>query len=689
MSGAPNSSPQGEQAPPTSPPPAALAIWLVLAAVLLASAFATFAPIVANGGSWGVWPETWRYADSGQPLLLTADGYFFLSQAETSIVGSRPPALSLLTKALAGLLSASPSSVAFYLPLIFAMGLGLTALAWCRLAGAGLGSAILAALATALIPAWVDRAGPGMFDTDMAIALFWQVELLALVLTLRPSLSLWRRGLSLGLALASWLLLAWFWKPGFILGLGGLGVWILFCLPSSRFWSYKIRAGLSLLAAAWGLSILLLPPALAPAPTAVADYVSDHFALAFGLKADIFYTAIDELKPMSPVKWLQYLGGTIGGGLVILAAAGALFISRPHSAGSSLRLPLALGLICLAAGLRSNRFAYLGAFALALSLGLLPHILPQLAARLRRPGLTAIARPLGFALALALLASCGYWAYHRELEPRWQKGDDQLALALRQAAPPEAKLWNWWDDGYFLAARSGLAPFFDGGTQTSTRAYIVAHSLLIEDRQAAARWIRFFALRGQAGLDPLIKAWGPDEAWNKLEYLLNLKDPRQAEAADLSRLPGGADWLLPAGRVFFFLPQSLTRLSSWWTAVGAARVPDPALVRRHIEAIPQTDFKYIPQTRDLYLAQSLLDRGYRNFGEVRNTGLSPLAPPWPQAGPPYLVFSDKNSYYAYIVDQWGLKSLPVALLTPGGVELENFMPVALDYKWGGVWEVLP
>lgn len=669
-------------------PPLALAGSLCLAATLVAVAFVTFAPIVQLGGAWGVWPETWRYADSGLPVLLTADGYYFLSEAgRAGLTGAstQTPALSLLALVAARLSGASLEAVAFYLPLFFSLTLGFLTLAWSRLAGAGIGPSALAALATALIPAWVDRGGPGMFDTDMVIVFLWQLELLGLVLAGRPGWSLRARGLAGGGALVAWLLLSWFWKPGLFLGLASLIAWVIFFLPPSRFWSYKLRTALTIAAVAWGGSILLLPSALAPAPTALANYASDLFSLAFGLRSDLFYSAIAELQPLAPAKWLEFIGGTAGGGLLILAAAAVLFVTTPSS-----RLPLALGLICLAAGLRANRFAYLGAFQLALSLGLLPHTLPQVTARFR-PGWAALARPLGLLLVLGLIASCGYWAYHRgrDFEPRWKIGDDRLALALGQAASPEARLWNWWDDGYFLAARAGREPLFHGGSQTSTVAYIAAHPFLMEDRAAAARWMRFFALRGEAGLAPLIQAWGPNKAWEKLEALLNLPDPGQAEAADLAKLPGGVEWLLPPGQVFFFLPRSLISTSGWWTTVGASRVPDPALLRRHIEAVARAEFKYVPQTNELYLSQDLLDRGYSQFGEVWNTRIKPLAPPWPQTRPPYLVFSEENDYYGYIVDQWGLKSLPVALLTPGGVELDKFNPVAIDYEWGGVWEVLP
>lgn len=678
-----------EAAPPTESfwftarPSLTLAGPLCLAAALAAVVFVTFAPIVQNGGGWLVWPETWRYADTGRPVLLTADGYYFLNEAGPTGANPNTPPLSILLRFLGELLSCPLEPLAFYLPLVFSLALGLLALVWARLAGIGLIPAALAALATAMVPAWIDRGGPGMFDTDMLIALLWQLELLGLVLAVRPERPSRGRWLAFGGALIAWLFLGWFWKPGFFLGLASLGVWVVFCLPPWRFWSYKVRAALTIAAGAWGCSLLLLPPAQAPAPAYLAEYVSDLFSLAFGLRSDIFYTAIKELQPLSLDEWLQYLGGTVGGGLVVLAAALALFITVPAA-----RLPLALGLVLAAAGLRSNRFTYLGALPLALSMGFLPHTLPRLAERFWPRGRT-LARPLGLVLVLGLMGSCGYWAYHREFEPGWKTGDDRLALALGQAAPAGAKIWNWWDDGYFLAARTGHPPFFDGGSQTATLAYIVAHSFLIEDRDAAARWIRFFAVRGQAGLAPLIRAWGPDEAWNKLEAMLNLEDPRRADPTDLAALPGGADWLLPEGRVFFYLPRSLTSLSGWWTAVGASRTPDPSLVRRHIDAIAKNEFKYVPQTKELYLAQQLIDRGYSQFGEVRNTSEQPLAPPWPQTSAPYLVFSEENDYYAYIVDLWGIKSLPVALLAPGGVGLEKFKPVALDYEWGGVWEVRP
>lgn len=673
-------------APPSITIKCAQPIFCILAAGLSLGA-AVFASVAASGHPVWPWPEVWRFADSSGPILFSADGYYYMYRAQEILLnGIRPdsPPLSLLAAAAARLGPLSVEGAAFYLPIIFSLLLGLLVWGWGRLLGAGLASTLLAAVATGLIPAWVTRSGPGWFDTDPPIALFWQAGLLGLTWAVYGRKASGRRW-ALGGGILSLGLLCWFWRPGFVLAGGSLAAWALLTLPPSRLWSFGIRLATASALALWAALILLLPPESAPAPTALADFVSDHLRLAFTLKADGFYQSINELTPLSPLDWLCGLGGNPVGGLVALAAALTLMAACPAA-----RLPVGLGLICALAGLRSVRFLYLAAFPLALGLGFLPHTLPWLAARLRINLKARTLRRLACLSVLVVFGCCLHWAATQELKPHWQRGHDQLVLTLRDSAPPAAKFWNWWDDGYFLLARSGRRPFFHGGSQTPTVAYIVAHPCLMEDRRLAARWIRFFALRGPEALAPLSRAWGEETAWTKLETMLSMEDKGQIPVEDLARLPGGADWLYPSGQVFWYMPHDFLDLSHWWGYLGLARrlEPDPDLIRSHIETIARSDFRYKPGDRTMALSQALRDKGYTHFGEVRNIDLQPLAPPWPDNSGPYIVFSDKIGYN-YIVDELSIKSLPLALLAAGEKGLDNFKPLALDHTWGGVWEVLP
>ncbi|UQZ91419.1 hypothetical protein C4J81_19165 (plasmid) [Deltaproteobacteria bacterium Smac51] len=640
--------------------------------------------IKAGGFEPGAWPEAWRYADTGLPMISSADGFYFMEQANRLLEGGvgRADNFSRFTAALARISSQPVEIVAFYTSLLFHLALGLLAVAWGRLLNGGRFSTFLACVAAGLMPAWLERAGPSRFDTDLPILLFWQVGLFFLV---KASLCL-KKGspgvVNLVLALLSFIIMGWFWKSGLGFAAGSLLVWAFLFTPY-RFFSFKARLATGAVLLAWLSALVILPPEQAPAPTSLLIWISDHFTLAFGGRAELFYSSIKELYPLSFAELMEKTGGSLWGGLAFMAAAALAVWKLPP-----LRLPVLLGFICIFAGLRSNRLVYLGLFPLALSAGFLPAVLSNLIAG------RSIARRLYWAAGAGLWAvmmySCVVWGASRDLDIRWEGAHDRLVEELRQETGAEtAGLWNWWDDGYFLAARTkGMKPLFDGGNQTHTMAYIAAHPFMMDDRRAAARWMRFFAIRGEAGLEPLRRVWGRNEAWDKLETVLKVESPEEA-AEYLAEIPGGVDWVFPPGRVYWYMPGYFVKISNWWIALGLSREPDKNLVKPHIEKIERDKFFYDAEKKSLTITQDLWDRGYKNFGMVFNTGVSPLSPPWPSGGSPYIIFSDNNHRNAYITDELGIRSLPLYMLVPGGQTPPNFRPLAVDYDWGGVWEILP
>lgn len=690
FSGSPN---QAAAAPPkkyAAAGRAGLWIFLGLLGAALGLAGAAWLPLAVQWApGWWPWPELWRYADSEIPMLFSADGYYYMRLAAESLekgAGPNTPWLSAFAAHFSRWFAQPVEAAAFFLPIIFSLGLGLLAMAWSRLLKTGLGCGFLAALAVNLIPAWVERSGPGWFDTDPPIAFFWQTGLLLLVWTVHENRRWWGRLLSFGGALASLWLLARVWNGGIGLAVGTLLAWFFFCLFFKSFLNVKYRLILAGALTAWLIMMMVLPPDQAPAPTKqTIHFLGEVNKLkAMIIRPTAMYSYIQELRGLSPSQWLTALGGNPVGGLAMLLSALALLAAFPAA-----RLPVALGLGFVALGSQSERFIYLAALPLALGLGLLPRSLPLLVGR-RFPNRVKLSGRLALILSLALLAGSAHWSATREYKPHWNREHDRLALALRQAAPPGSKLWHWWDEGYFLAARTQLSTFFDGGgRQTATMTHIAARPLVMESRRLAARWIRFFAIRGQAGMKPLIKAWGEERAWRKLEVLLQKGKTPETEK-DLAKLPGGESWLFPKGRVFWYLPRDFVRLSNWWVPLGLSHTLDQSLVRPHLEAVPRTDFQYDPRTSTLSLTQKLRDRGYNQFGAVLDTKIIPLKSPWPTAEDPYLVFSDDNTHYGYITDRLGLKTLPLALLAPGGVKLDRFFrPVVVDYAHGGVWEVRP
>jgi dolichyl-diphosphooligosaccharide--protein glycosyltransferase len=51
-------------------------------------------------------------------------------------------------------------------------------------------------------------------------------------------------------------------------------------------------------------------------------------------------------------------------------------------------------------------------------------------------------------------------------------------LEVKKQVPENAGLLTWWDYGYAITDATGLATFYDGGTQTSPKTYFIACGLI-------------------------------------------------------------------------------------------------------------------------------------------------------------------------------------------------------------------
>lgn len=627
-----------------------------------------------------------RYSDTGLPMLAESDGYFHLWRAKAILAGqtswTAEPPLSALAALASSLAHVPVELVAFWLPALFAAACGIWFWAFGRLLGAPRLHCALAAFAGAMVPAWFGRCCPGWFDTDPGIAFFWLGGLYA---TARMSLAPGRPAAPHLLLLAAcFVLLAWWWKPGLAMAPFFLMLWGgSFPLADQKPWrTIRLATVLTILAAA--AALLLLPSESLPEALARhRDYLLIHAQMVLGRTSDAALLSIDELAPLSPLDLLRELGGNALSGACALAAAGLVFLRAPRP-GLFLLPSLAAALLALAA----QRFVFFAALPVALGIGLLPwlatqhgSVWPLLRSRL--------ALPLAWCASAAMLASLAHAQTTAELRFSFQTPQDRLALTLGRVAPQNARLWNWWDDGYFLAARSGLTPLFHGGSQTGRMGYIAARPLVADDPLLARRWIRLFALRGEGALAPLRAALGDeDAAWQALEKILASQD-MGAALSTLPRLAEGPGWFSPEGRVFLYLPQRFLRLSMWWMGMGGSRSHDVASFKPHIDSFRRTNFRFDPVHNRVELPPEVLAKGYKDFGGVFVTSRSPLAPPFGAEAPgPYVVTSELSPWL-YIVDEGAIRSVGFRLLAPGGAALPGFSPVLVNYAFGGLWEVLP
>ncbi len=630
------------------------------------------------------------YSDSKLPMLVESDGYFHLWRAKALLASqtlwtSEPP-VSVLAAFMSALTDSPVELVAYWIPAFFGIAAGIWCWAWGRLLGAPKRYCALAALAGALVPAWFDRCCPGWFDTDPGIAFFWLGGLFA---TARMSLAPGRPAAAHTLLMAVCsALLAWWWKPGLAMVPFFLILWgATFPLAHENTWR-NIRIATALGVLAIPTALLLLPnTALPEGLGAYRDYMLVHAKMVLGRTNDAALLSIDELAPLTPLELLRELGGNAVSGACSLAAAGLLFLRSPRPA---LFLLPALGAAALA--LIAQRFVFLAALPAALGIGLLPWLVAEGLRSRRFQALFAKPRlvvALAWGASAAMVASLVYAQTTNELRFSFQEPQDRIALTLKRIAPPDARLWNWWDDGYFLAARSGLTPLFHGGSQTARMGYIAARPLVSDNPLLARRWIRLFALRGEQALAPLTAAWGGEEAaWDGLEKVLSNPD-MAAALSEMPRLAQGIDWFIPQGRVFLYLPQRFLRLSMWWIGMGKSRHHDVAAFKPHIDSFRRSSFRFDPLRKRVELPPEVLAKGYTDFGGVFVTSRAPLVEPFGGGVPgPYIVTSELSPWL-YIVDESAIRSIGFRLLAPSGAPLPGFAPVVANHAYGGLWEVLP
>lgn len=717
----------------TSPPALrTLAVWITVLICTAATA------LLVWQGSYDQHPDL-RYADSGLPMITAADGFFYLAQAKDAGATSAP-LLSRLARHAADATGLPLESVAFWLPCLLAAGMAFWYAGWARLLHLSITAAVLAAAAGSLMPAWVERSRIGWFDTDPGIAFLWQGTLWATACLGLPAyasgMRLRHRLTALAVLVLCGGLLAWWWMPGAALlplCLALLG--ITFPWADTRR-EGALRLGLLLVVVIGGLLALFLPDALLPqAVSRLRLYALDHARLILGMKEGLIYASIAELDPVKADVYLRTVGGGVAGGVVVLGAV--LAFACTQRAATLFLLP-ALGMLVL--GIFGERFLYLAALPLGLALGWLPTVAAALgkdtlagrhacavcATRhgqsLSRPQLRS--RPLserlsslrgswvcGLLLVGVAFGNMLYFLSGWVPDGHFRQEHDTVAVHLRRASTPAAPVWNWWDDGYFLQARTGLRPLFDGGTQAPDVAFVAARPMVMENTLLARRWIRFFALRGVQALGIIEQHWGgaakadgagsaADALGTAVAALERVLAAPHAEAAEavLRTLPplppelGDARaWLFPQERVFLYLSQRVLRLSQWWMPLGTQRHPDrqdPRQLRTHIDTISAEGLAFNTATGELTLPRGIAEKGYSTVQGAYLTDVKPLTEPWPDKGGIYLVASLQNPWL-YMVTGQALPSLPLRLMAPGGLALEGFAPIAVDYNAAGAWEVLP
>lgn len=662
--------------------------------------------------------QTLRFADSDNAMITAADGFFYLAQAEHYLAqGGDVSALAMLTATIQNITDFELTNIAFWLPVFLASLLCFVFAAWAILLKFSLSITALAIVIGMLVPAWVERSRMGWFDTDTGITFLWQTCLVSTAFLAMPN----RRfsWLSFTFMIISGGLLAWWWKPSMVLLPACFTMWgIAFLWAKDKKEKYLrlfVLLGIIFIAIIISIIFFLMPKTLGLQLSNLLNYAFEHFRLVMGITGNIISNSIQEITSMSINHILIIIGGSPLGGAFIFLSLGLFCIFQRHIA--FFLLP---ALTMLVFGFFSERFIYLGAVPIGLSVAWLTQQIWNFAKSntlenvdklnslfvswikslnnlwSRFPTLPSfrlfVFRSIAVSFATAVLFSQAYWFFNWLPEGYFVNEHDKVAIALSYEAKHNSPVWAWWDDGYFLRARAGLSPMFDGGSQNPFSAAVVARPFMTEDIRFSRRWIRFFALRGINALNPLLTAWGgQNKTWELVEKIFSADQPEIVlkNLPPVKNLPAGLnEWLFPKGQVFIYFSQRILRLSQWWGSIGEYAYPKQEQVKSYIDVFERDTFYYNTQTQHLLLPKPAIEKGYTAVSDVYITNEKPITAPWPKKDGLFAIVSP-YSQWLYFANLKGLKSLPLRLMAPAGVNLDGFRLISVNYNYAGAWEVLP
>lgn len=645
---------------------------------------------------WHTAVESQNYAAEGRPLLRNLDGYSYLRHARDIGKGTYsrhdalrgaarpypPPLLSGIT-AWTSMLTGQPlESVAYILPvcLSFLMGVALMHAGW--LIG-NLWTGLVAMFAAFAAGFWTSRAGPGFYDTDCLNPTLVLSVCLFLYSFLKNDGR--ERLLPLGLLVLTLCVLAVWWQ------LWPVVLALCFCtyaltLPvrASGFErGIKLTLGTGILACV-GFLALYAAGIVSTGPAMFVSFV-DHLRLSMGAETGTFADmgrAVQQLSVFLPDAGKDVFAGW---GAVGLALAGLCLLA--------FRRPLfAVSLVpCVVLGAGSFFSARYYIFATpVLALGYAYFAVS--AARLFRMPLFAPVSGLKealFALGFVAFLAPGMVAVAtKDIPPAVPAGDAILAQSLPAKVPEDAVVWCWWDTGYQVQYHSGLATVSDGGRLEPERMFAVAYALAATDAAMAARWMRFFVVRGELGVRRL-ESWagGREELYRLVEQVFS--SPSRLRET-LARYGVSADertreFLFPktAPEIVLFIHGGILDDAFWWERFGRSslllRTEDRRLI---VDRIPLADVGIERKSGVVELPE----RGEARISalvDVSSNGVNLTE--YPQSGPVCVVHHDKGVVYS--IDPVLFDSVALRLLyrpeTLDGV----FEPLEAQLGQRGAWRI--
>ncbi|SFM67411.1 STT3 domain-containing protein [Thermodesulforhabdus norvegica] len=645
--------------------------------------------------------KTWNqraslyYYDGNKPLVTTMDGYYYLrlsreyargdfgSKDDLSPIGKKPQPFSLLPLLSASVHKVSKipiEKIAFFLPVILSSLMALIYVAW----GMVLGGPFLA-LASSIVGGsvyyWYTRTCLGRFDTDALIPVFtygipYLVYKYTKADTFRAAAPWGATAILCGIAFCLWWLPAFYASPVLIIGTYAISIFAYNRSKTERILK------LCVLTAGCITSILVILSYIGLLPQFKV------FRPLIGLLSLVTHSAepaepsisasISELAPLSLAYFKTYVAGSWA--FFVFSTSGflMLLLSRKKEL-IFLTIPLLAGFMSFF----SRRFLIFLIPLFALSLGYFLHTSGSYLRRRYGPASAGV-----FAiLAIAITAfSVGKRAYTTFIPPRLTAHHVAIAKAVNNGHLPSELVWSWWDYGYFLEYFTEKRVLIDGGSQGGIRPFVAAYPFVQENPAVAARWIRFFAHHGPAGIHKINRYTGGTEKTVKLLEKIFSSPQNLPHLLVIHSFPQKLDWkkyFFPeSGKVYIFLPFEMIPATYWWYYYGTwglklnggdpaqALILPPGTVIDGHRGVVFVNQKQLPLA-SLYIFRDrpeptlYLDRYFRSSGLLAIIG---------KRGSYIMTSNLKDSIFFKL------------LFTPYSVPY--FRSIKYIPEYGGIWEVL-